>query len=128
MDKDITLACVGSSTTAAKGTFNWIDSLQKRPQNKQVQFLNFGVGGDLSYNALQRLPDAIKTQPDKVLIIIGTNDILAMVFPNVKRIYARWKHLPQEPSVAWFKKNLQDMIRQLKTKTHAKIAVASLAE
>jgi len=127
-DTHTTIACLGSSTTAAKGTFNWIAELKKRPQNTTVTFLNFGVGGDLSYNALQKVHRVIAAAPDKVLILIGSNDILAMVFPNVKRIYMRWKRLPQEPSVPWFRENLQQIIRQIKAQTAAEIAVASLAE
>jgi lysophospholipase L1-like esterase len=124
-----TIACVGSSTTAAKGTFNWITELKKRPENRAIRFLNYGVGGDLSYNALQRIPHVINARPDKVLILIGTNDILSMVFANVRSFYRRWKHLPREPSDEWLKENLQQMIRQLKTSDlPVRIAVASLAE
>lgn len=124
----ILVACVGSSTTAAKGTFNWIAELEKKPQNKQICFANFGVGGDLSYNTLRRVQTIINSDPDKVLIIIGVNDILAITFDNVKRIYKRWKRLPQEPSAAWFTQNLYDLIQHLKKKTTAKIGIASLAQ
>jgi len=30
-DTHTTIACLGSSTTAARGTFNWIAELKKRP-------------------------------------------------------------------------------------------------
>jgi hypothetical protein len=62
-----TIACLGSSTTAAKGTFNWISELKKRPQNQGIRFLNFGVEGDLSYNTLHRIAEVTKAQPDEVL-------------------------------------------------------------
>jgi lysophospholipase L1-like esterase len=127
-DAHTTIACLGSSTTAARGTFDWIAELKKRPQNRTVRFLNFGVGGDLSYNTLQKNHQVIEAAPDKVLILIGSNDILATVFPHVKRIYILWKRLPQEPSVTWFRENLQQIIRQIKAQTSAQIAVASLAE
>jgi hypothetical protein len=49
-----TVACLGSSTTASRGTYKWIDELERRPQNGRFRFLNFGVGGDLSFNADRR--------------------------------------------------------------------------
>ena len=44
-----TVVCLGSSTTASKGTYKWIDELVKRPQNERFRFVNLGVGGDLSF-------------------------------------------------------------------------------
>jgi lysophospholipase L1-like esterase len=96
--RGVVVACLGSSTTAAKGTFNWISVLEQRPHNQQFRFLNFGVGGDLAYNTLQRVPGVAACQPDIVLILIGGNDILALVFENVRRLFRRWKRLPNDPS------------------------------
>ncbi|WP_161596862.1 SGNH/GDSL hydrolase family protein [Chitinophaga vietnamensis] len=124
----ITVACLGSSTTAAKGTFNWIAALESRPRNKPFHFINFGVGGDLAYNTCQRLRQVVNSNPDYVIIIIGSNDILSIVFDNVRRLYKRWKHLPQEPSPEWFQHNLQIIIQRLKQETPARIAIASLAQ
>jgi lysophospholipase L1-like esterase len=123
----ITVACLGSSTTAAKGTFDWIAEIRKNTKNERFDFVNLGVGGDLSYNALLRVQQVIDANPDKVLIIIGANDILAMVFENLGRIYKRWKHLPQKPSKEWFSENLVAIIQRLKKETKAEIGVASLA-
>jgi hypothetical protein len=54
------VACLGSSSTAGKGqAFNWIIELQRRLGETRFAFRNFGVGGDLAYNALQRLSDVI---------------------------------------------------------------------
>ena len=51
------VACLGSSSTAGRGqAFDWIAELKRRPRNQRVRFHNFGVGGDLAYNALERLP------------------------------------------------------------------------
>jgi len=127
MTKEI-VVCLGSSTTAARGTLNWIKELEKRPQNNKFHYINSGVGGDLTYNALQRLPKVISLHPDKVIILIGANDILASVFKNAHRFFIGWKHLPSEPSPSWFHQNLQKIVKELKSKTSAKIAIASLAQ
>lgn len=122
-----TVACVGSSTTASKGTFRWIAELESRPQNSRFRFVNLGVGGDLSFNIIRRLRRVIGTQPDRVIIMIGTNDILASVFPNFRRIIRVWKGLPAEPTVQRFTDNLALITRRLRQDTPARIALSSLA-
>jgi len=127
--KEQIIACLGSSTVAGKGqAYNLIGELQKKPENEHVRFLNFGVGGDLAYNALERLPRVIAARPDQVIVIIGGNDILASVFPNVWRIFRLTKHVPQQPSLEWFKENVQSIVRELKAKTTARVALVSLPQ
>jgi lysophospholipase L1-like esterase len=121
------IACLGSSTTAAKGTYNWLDELAKRPQNSRFRFVNFGVGGDLSYNITTRLDPVLRAAPDRVIVLIGTNDILASVFPNFRRVTRAWKRLPQEPSPAQFKDNLEFITYRIQQQTDATIALSSLA-
>jgi hypothetical protein len=54
------VACLGSSSTAGMGqAFNWVEALQRRLGQERFVLRNFGVGGDLAYNALQRLPKVI---------------------------------------------------------------------
>lgn len=121
------VACVGSSTAAARGVFNWIKELEKRPQNKHFKFVNRGVGGDVAYSTLQRLPKTIAVHPDRIILIIGANDILNQVFPNVQKMLGGWKKLPQKSSPQWFRSNLENIVQQLKAKTSAQIGLTSLA-
>jgi lysophospholipase L1-like esterase len=122
-----TIACLGSSTTAAKGTYKWIDELAQRPQNRRFRFVNFGVGGDLSFNLAGRLNPVLRLQPHRIIILIGTNDILASVFPTFRRFTRAWKRIAQEPSPASFKENLELITRRLRQKTWATIALSSVA-
>ena len=122
-----TVACLGSSTTAAKGTFNWIDELARRPQNRRFRFVNFGVGGDLSVNIVKRLDPVLRVAPDRAIVLIGTNDILATVFPNFRRFIRAWKQISEEPSPAHFKDNLELITRRLQQETAATIALSSLS-
>jgi lysophospholipase L1-like esterase len=122
-----TVACLGSSTTASKGTYKWIAELESRPQNSRFRFVNLGVGGDLSFNAVRRLDQVIGTQPDRVIILIGTNDILASVFPTFRRFIQVWKRPSEEPSTARFKENLALITHRLQHETNASIALSSLA-
>src|ERR1700746_2630664 len=121
------VACLGSSSTAGKGqAFNWINELERRPRNQRFHFYNFGVGGDLAYNALQRLPPLLALHPQKVVVWVGGNDVLALVSKKVRRFFRISKHLPTEPSPEWFSENLQAIARRLKTEASAAIALCSL--
>jgi lysophospholipase L1-like esterase len=121
------VACVGSSTTASKGTYRWIAELESRPQNARFRFVNFGVGGDLSFNTVRRVRRVSGLRPDRVIILIGTNDILAGVFPNFRRVVRVWKGLPHEPTAQRFRENLGLITRRLRRETDARIALSSLA-
>jgi hypothetical protein len=63
-----------------------------------------------------------------VVIIVGHNDLVTLVFKNVRRIFGRWKHLPSDPSPEWYRQNLQTLVRRLKEETSAKIALTSLSQ
>lgn len=122
------MACLGSSSTAAQGqAFGWIDELAQRPRNRRFRFQNLGVGGDLAYNALQRVPSVIASRPNRVVILIGANDVLTMVSKNARQVLGGWmKHLPRDPSMEWFQENLETIVQRLTHRSSAQIALASL--
>jgi len=122
------IACLGSSSTAGKGqAFNWIETLQKRLGQKRFVLRNFGVGGDLAYNALQRLPNVIGSNPRKIVVLIVANDVLALVSAKVGRFYRVAKKLPRDPSPEWFRANLHAIAQGIKKSTSADLALCSLA-
>jgi lysophospholipase L1-like esterase len=122
------VACLGSSSTAGKGqAFNWVRELERRPRNKRFRFHNFGVGGDLAYNALQRLPDVLACCPANVVVLIGGNDVLALVSRKVGHFFRISKRLPSEPSPEWFRENLRAIARRVKAETSAAVALCSLS-
>lgn len=122
-----TVVCLGASITAAKGSFNWIEELSHRYQNKDFKFYNFGVGGDLAYNVLQRLPDALSLHPDNIVIIVGHNDALSLVSKKVCSVFSFFKHLPEKPSPDWYCENVKNIIHDIKNQMSAKIAIVSLS-
>jgi lysophospholipase L1-like esterase len=125
--REALVACLGSSSTQGKGqAYDWIAELRSRPANAGARFLDLGAGGDLAYNTLQRVSRAIRLQPDHVVIQVGGDDVLASVFPNVKRILRFWKRLPQDPSLSWYEENLRKIVRRLSADTSARIALCSL--
>jgi lysophospholipase L1-like esterase len=125
--KPAIIACLGSSSTAGKGqAYDWIGELKRRPRNRGISFLNFGVGGDLAYNALQRLPAVLACHPTRVLVLIGGNDVLALVSKTARRFFRITKRLPAEPSPEWFRENLRAIAQQLKAEVPPAIALCSL--
>jgi lysophospholipase L1-like esterase len=121
------VACLGSSSTAGKGqAFNWIAELQQRLSRTDYVIVNFGVGGDLAYNALQRLPAVVACQPQKIIIFVGGNDALALVSRKARRFFRVFKRLPCEPTPEWFRNNLHAIVRRSKAETSAEIALCSL--
>lgn len=125
--KATVVACLGSSSTAGKGqVYDWIGDLQRRPRNTNYRFSNFGVGGDLSYNALRRVSDVLACSPDKVVVWIGANDVLTSVSAKVRRFYRVFKQLPAEPSLESFRENICAIVRRLKNESRASAALCSL--
>lgn len=121
------VACLGSSSTAGKGqAFDWIAELRRRPSNARFEFRNWGVGGDLAYNAVTRLPEVIAADPTKVIVWIGANDVLALVSPKVRRLFRFWKRLPCEPSPDWFRKSLVEIVHMLRSEMTADVGLCSL--
>lgn len=121
------VVCLGDSITRGVGGFDWITELKGRPRNRGFELLNFGVDGDPTYSALQRLPSVIDADPDIVIVALGTNDIMCLVLENVRRLLTTQKRLPCDPSPEWFEENLDSIVGQLSEKTSAKIAVVSCA-
>jgi lysophospholipase L1-like esterase len=121
------VACLGSSTTAGKGqAYDWVGSLARNLANKHVQFRNFGVGGDLAYNALQRVSEVVSSRPDKVVVLVGGNDVLARASEKARRFYRIFKGISAEPSAELYRQNMALIARRLKLGTTAQIALCSL--
>jgi len=126
-EPSLIVACLGSSSTAGKGqAFNWIMELQRRLGERRVTFRNFGVGGDLAYNALQRLSDVVASHPKKIVVFIGGNDVLALVSTKARTFFRISKRLPRDSSAEWFRENLRTIVLRLKAETPAAIALCSL--
>jgi lysophospholipase L1-like esterase len=120
------VACLGDSLTAGEVSYDWIIDLESRPQNASVRFVNLGVGGDTSYNALKRLPKVVQCRPNKVIVLIGANDIVATINSTFRRALGIWKRLPQKPSLKCYEENVRQIVSRLKNETTARVALCSL--
>src|ERR1051325_2501136 len=121
-----TVACLGASATAAIGSYDWIRDLEARPENAVFRFRRFAEGGDLAYNGLQRLPAVIGYHPDYVIVLLGENDVMALISSKVAQFVRLTKHLPRTPSLDWYCEKMQPIVRRLKSQPSARIALCSL--
>jgi lysophospholipase L1-like esterase len=122
----IKVACLGDSITKGTFSYNWIEQLAAAHDLKDYKFMNFGKNGDLAYNAYLRVDEVIAAKPDHIIILIGTNDVNAIMTPANTKRYMVNKGLPQKPGLEWYVENLEMMIVKLQQYTDAKIAVSTL--
>ncbi len=120
-----TIVCLGDSLTRGLVSASFVDQLAQRMADKGFEFVNSGVNGDLAYNVMRRLEDVIALQPDGVILMIGTNDILSTLRRSNALISRVTKWLPEDPSLEWYQENILEIVRRLKGETGAKIALAS---
>jgi len=118
--------CLGASIVRGQISYNFVKLLEQRMAEDGFQFINAGVAGDQAYNVLMRLDSAIKYQPDFAVILVGTNDVTAILSPALARISRLTKRLPQPPSIEFYKYNMLRIIHTLKERTSVKIALVSL--
>jgi len=88
------VACVGSSATAAIGSYDWIADLHSRPENAAARFVNCGVGATSRATPTKRLPAVLQSRPNRVIVLIGANDVLTRASKKLRRFLGAWKRFP----------------------------------
>jgi len=126
MNEKKTVLFLGASITQGKISSSYVKILKRRLGTKNYKFINFGVAGYESYNVLSKIENAIKSSPDFVILLVGTNDVLSSLDPKLAKQTRKLKKIPHEPSVLHYRNNITSIIQQLKTQTDARIAIASL--
>eukprot|EP00527_Entomoneis_sp_CCMP2396_P002606 CAMPEP_0198140110 /NCGR_PEP_ID=MMETSP1443-20131203/3323_1 /TAXON_ID=186043 /ORGANISM="Entomoneis sp., Strain CCMP2396" /LENGTH=346 /DNA_ID=CAMNT_0043802439 /DNA_START=94 /DNA_END=1134 /DNA_ORIENTATION=+ len=123
-----TMVCLGDSLTHGNcsGSFTpeiprkLAEKLGMAPPNLSAIFteplwvVNAGQNGLTSYTVLEeRVEAAMQCHPDYMLIMIGTNDVLAMYKSSwAKSIQSTWS-LPRKPSIENFGYNLQAILTDI---------------
>lgn len=116
--------CAGDSITRGSVSSSYVDLLASRLGD--WDFANAGVNAELAYNLAERLDDIVALDPDAVTILIGTNDVLSTFGLRAALGYMAAKRLPEQPSSQFFRENLTAIVRSLKRRTRARIALFSL--
>ena len=86
--KAVKLACVGDSITGGFGVtkgMSWPDQIAKM-LGSTYEVGNFGLGGTylLAYQRTDYYQNAIRFNPDVVVIMLGTNDVRPLAWKNSK--------------------------------------------
>ena len=119
------VACVGASVTHGRISVSYVSLLEAR-LGERFQFANAGRNGDLAFSLLQRLDAVVALRPEFVLLQIGTNDVNASFSAQVARRFQRLKKLPVLPSRDFYRESLAAIVRQLRQRTDARVALLSL--
>jgi len=121
------VAFLGSSSTAGKGqAYDLVGDLRQSIGDARFEYKNFGVGGDLAYNAMLRVPDVVRCQPQKVIVWIGANDAMALSSKQAERLFTFSRRLPRKPSFESYRENLITIVRKLRITTSSTIGLCSL--
>ena len=117
----------GDSITEGKMSHNYVDLLAQRLEHEGYRFMNAGISGDTAYNLLNRMDPVVKSQPDYVVIMVGTNDMQAYLRGgHMTPQNQRMKKLPQAVTLDWYISLLKQMVQSLRTSTQAQIALCSI--
>jgi lysophospholipase L1-like esterase len=70
------VVCLGASTVQGNVSYNFVDELARRLPDRT--FVNAGINGETSAQALARVPEVVACQPTDVIVMIGANDLSAI--------------------------------------------------
>lgn len=119
------VVCAGDSLTHGSVSENYVELLEDRLSDDGFFFVNAGVNGDMAYNLRLRLEPIIACQPDFVTILIGTNDVNAIMSQTNLERYMKSNHLPKEPTLEGYESDLESIVKTLQARTRARIALLS---
>jgi lysophospholipase L1-like esterase len=118
--------CAGDSITHGIVSANYVEMLSDRFTGAGVEFINAGINGNLAYNLLQRLDSIIACRPDIVTLLIGTNDVNATFSQEWEDLYRKEQNLPERPTLAWYRHNVERIVDRLRAETQAEIVLLDL--
>lgn len=121
-----TVVLFGDSITRGLVSANYIDLLAERLGGMGYRFVNAGVNNDHSYNLVLRTGSVIARQPETVIMLIGTNDVISSLSWLAASFNRARKSLPFLPTLRWYEENVTRIVRRLKDETGARVALASI--
>jgi len=116
------IACIGDSLTHGNIGDCWVETL--RNEFPEDIFLNEGINGDVVWQVQQRLEPILVSKPDIVILMIGSNDVMASFNKKSGESYRRNNKLPEVPTFESYQKLLPKLIDSLST--ISKIAICTL--
>jgi len=108
------LLCLGDSITHGRIGADWVGAVRERYGSHGLTVVNGGNNGELTWNVLQRLPEALSLRPDLTVLMIGSNDVMGADHPQRASGCERSNKLPQLPDLAWSVEQLGALVADLK--------------
>ena len=105
------IACIGDSLTHGNIGQSWVDYLRK--EFPEDIFLNEGINGNTAWQVLQRLDPILKLNPDIVILLIGSNDVMGSFDKKSGIRYMRNNNLPEVPTLDKYKEHFSELIERL---------------
>lgn len=105
---------LGDSLTWGGYGGNYVEAVRERVGTRH-EIINAGVGGNTTVNVLRRLArDVIAHEPDKVLVMIGGNDVISFSQPDTRPYYRKGMNLATGfVSVDEFEQTYREILIQL---------------
>jgi len=116
------IACIGDSLTHGNIGECWVEGL--RNEYPEDTFLNEGINGDVVWQVQQRIEPILACKPDIVILLIGSNDVMASFNKKSGERYRRNNKLPEVPTFVSYQKLLPKLIDSLSASS--KIAICTL--
>jgi acyl-CoA thioesterase I len=113
----------GASIVRGRASVDFVQLLREEFPTRT--FVNAGVNGNVAWELLQRIDRVIACRPAQVVILIGTNDVQAMLTPEATRQTRDSKRLPEDPSLGWYSSCMTEIVRRLQS-CGAEVALCSL--
>jgi len=91
-----------------------VQSLSQKYSSDEFHFINAGLNSHVAWQLNRRLTGIIECEPDIVVILIGTNDVMASFNPADGVNYKRQNKLPMIPSQEGFNQELRSILEKLR--------------
>ena len=121
-----TVVLLGDSLTHGTVSQNYVSLLEARFRGRPLRFINAGVNSHLAYNLHERMDGILGCRPDFAVVLVGTNDVNALVSEEKMQSYMQDQKLPRRPDAVFFRRQLASIVRRLQTESSAQVALLSL--
>ena len=119
------VVCAGDSVTQGVASANWVGPLQDQLGSRGYLFVRAGWGGYLSHSLLRELDSVTACRPDAVVVMIGTNDVMATMDEAWRDSYSR-QGLPEIPTIETYRRWLTQIVERLLADTSSRVALLDL--
>ena len=116
------IACIGDSLTHGNIGECWVDGLRNEYPEDTV--INEGINGDLVWQVNERIESIINCDPDIIILMIGSNDVMASFNKKSGERYKSSNKLPEIPTFESYQKLLPKLLDNLNGTS--KIALCTL--